>query len=241
MKVSKENFIKRKFGQLTVIKQYEDYIGKNGAHYNRWECICDCGNVCVKFTSQLKQEMPMCPKCSKKQKDLKLRKINKYDLSGEYGIGYTNKGEEFYFDLDDYNKIKDYSWSQLSDGYITAPGGIRLHRIIMNVVDSDIEVDHIDHNLANNRKNNLRVCSHQKNMMNKVKYKNNTSGVSGVSWKKDLGKWCVRIQKNNKRIHIGYYDDLENAKKARIEAEKQYFENYRYKGEDDYEFCECNE
>ena len=36
------------------------------------------------------------------------KKYNTYDLSGEYGIGYTSKGEEFYFDLDDYDKIKDY-------------------------------------------------------------------------------------------------------------------------------------
>ena len=35
---------------------------------------------------------------------------NVYDLSGEYGIGYTLKGEEFYFDLEDYDKIKDYCW-----------------------------------------------------------------------------------------------------------------------------------
>lgn len=31
--------------------------------------------------------------------------FNKYDLSGEYGIGYTSKGEEFYFDLEDYKKM----------------------------------------------------------------------------------------------------------------------------------------
>lgn len=32
--------------------------------------------------------------------------MNTYDLSGEYGIGYTTKGEEFWFDLEDYDKIK---------------------------------------------------------------------------------------------------------------------------------------
>ena len=35
---------------------------------------------------------------------------NVYDLSGEYGIGYTLKGEPFWFDLEDYDLIKDYCW-----------------------------------------------------------------------------------------------------------------------------------
>ena len=39
------------------------------------------------------------------------KKYNKYDLSGEYGIGWTsNTNQEFYFDLEDYDKIKDYCW-----------------------------------------------------------------------------------------------------------------------------------
>ena len=38
-----------------------------------------------------------------------MRKENIYDLSGEFGIGYcTNTGSPFYFDLEDYNKIKNY-------------------------------------------------------------------------------------------------------------------------------------
>ena len=40
----------------------------------------------------------------------KIKKYNTYDLSGEYGIGYTTKGEKFLFDLEDYEKIKDYCW-----------------------------------------------------------------------------------------------------------------------------------
>ena len=32
---------------------------------------------------------------------------NVYDLSGEYGIGYTAKGEKFLFDKDDFEKIKN--------------------------------------------------------------------------------------------------------------------------------------
>ena len=48
------------------------------------------------------------------------KKYNTYDLTGEYGIGYTSKDEEFYFDLEDYDKIKDYCWRITMQGYVRA-------------------------------------------------------------------------------------------------------------------------
>ena len=46
------------------------------------------------------------------------RKYNTYDLSGDYGIGYTEEGNEFSFDLEDYDKIKNYYWNIDNKGYI---------------------------------------------------------------------------------------------------------------------------
>ena len=51
----------------------------------------------------------LCKSCGCISKEMvyqQRNKINKYDLSGEYGIGYTSKNEIFYFDKDDYDKIK---------------------------------------------------------------------------------------------------------------------------------------
>ena len=63
----------------------------------------------------------------------KFKKYNTYDLSGEYGIGYTSKGEEFWFDLNDYNKIKDYCWYYNSNGYLCSQNAnckhIYFHRL----------------------------------------------------------------------------------------------------------------
>ena len=47
------------------------------------------------------------------------KKENKYDLSGKYGIGYTYKGDEFYFDLDDYTLIKEHCWCIDHEGYVS--------------------------------------------------------------------------------------------------------------------------
>ena len=43
----------------------------------------------------------------------------------------------------------------------------------------------------------------------------NTSCVKGVSWFKRDMKWRVRIGVNEKQIHIGYYDNIEDAIQAR--------------------------
>ena len=146
------------------------------------------------------------------------KKYNKYDLkSFEYGIGYTLKGEEFYFDLEDYDKIKDYCW-HINKKYACTKyknNRIMMHRLIMNC-PKDKVVDHINGNTLDNRKSNLRICTQHENSYNKVKGKNNTSGYKGVSWDKNANKWSVRL--HNK--YLGLYNSLEEAVKVSKEFDK---------------------
>lgn len=78
------------------------------------------------------------------------KKYNTYDLTGEYGIGYTLKGELFYFDLEDYDKIKDICWYMNSKGYLVGYNldnskTIKMHRYIMGLTENDSQVvDHIN-------------------------------------------------------------------------------------------------
>lgn len=46
----------------------------------------------------------------------------------------------------------------------------------------------------------------------------NTSGLAGVSLNKQTGKYVAYIHKNNKKIHLGYFDTKEEAEQARIKA-----------------------
>ena len=59
---------------------------------------------------------------------------------------------------------------------------------------------------------------------------NNTSGITGVYWKKDRNKWGARIVVNGKCIYLGYFANKEDAIKIRKEAEIKYFGEYRFKG-----------
>ncbi len=84
---------------------------------------------------------------------------------------------------------------------------------------TDKVIDHIDGNKLNNSIENLRECTYSENNYNAKKRKDNTTGYKNVSWSKSVGKWEVRVSKNNKYLIIGYFDTLENAsiaaKKAR--------------------------
>lgn len=157
------------------------------------------------------------------------KKYNKYDLSGEYGIGYTFKGEEFYFDLEDYEKIKKDCWHIDVNGYVINGKRKRFHRIIMNLNDSTVPIDHINHQKYDNRKLNLRIVSKSQNAMNQTITTTNTSGVTGVGWHKAKGKWRAYIKVNYKQIELGYYDNFEDAKQARLKAENERFGEYSYK------------
>ena len=213
------------FGELTVL-ELDGYDKRNQL---MWKCRCSCGETVLVSSHYLISGKKDNCGCRTKEKQREARKkYNKYDLTGEFGIGYTNKGEEFYFDLEDYELIKDYCWSY-HYGYLVARGekrgeSIRQHRLIMGLKKGDnLFIDHINHNTHDNRKSNLRLCTNQENCMNQNTSKRNTSGKSGISWRKDNNKWRVRIYKNYKCYTIGQFDTYEEAYKARIEAEDKYF------------------
>jgi HNH endonuclease/AP2 domain len=73
------------------------------------------------------------------------------------------------------------------------------------------EVDHINGITSDNRISNLRECSHKQNIWNQKIRKNNTSGIKGVSWFKRYNKWRARFIVNGKYMHIGYFNNKEDA------------------------------
>ena len=165
------------------------------------------------------------------------KRYNTYDLTGEYGIGYTSKGEEFYFDLEDYERIKEYCWcvSKTTDTIVAripkTHKNIVLHQLIMNTYGKgkNVQVDHIYHNRHDNRKSKLRICSNAKNNRNKGRQSNNSSGYPGVSWDKRDKVWHAYIETNGERINHNFHS-LEEAIKWRKEKEEELFKEYRYKG-----------
>ncbi len=99
---------------------------------------------------------------------------------------------------------------------------IRMHRLIMNAEDGQ-EVDHINHDGLDNRKDNLRIADRGQNSANRRIAVNNSSGYKGVYWQKERGKWRAHIRKDKKNIHLGYFDSVVKAAIAYDEAARELF------------------
>ena len=68
---------------------------------------------------------------------------------------------------------------------------VKMHRLIMNA-SAGVQVDHANGDGLDNRRSNLRLCTHVENMHNSGKYKNNTSGFI----LKKRRALTMRLQKN---------------------------------------------
>lgn len=245
------DLVGERFGRLVVTAKAEDKIDpKSGKHKSQWYCDCDCGtkNKIILGAALTAGKIRSCG-CLRKEVSSKTAKIkishgkkyNTYDLSGEYGIGYDSNGNKFFFDLEDYNLIKDICWHKTTKGYFAGhiigddKREVKMHRLILKMEDygkDTIVCDHIYSNRKyDNRKKNLRITEQKNNVKNRVRSSNNTSGKVGVSWNKNSKKWYAYIGIDNKQISLGYYTDIQDAIDARVSAEKRYFGEYRVKNE----------
>jgi hypothetical protein len=146
-----------------------------------------------------------------------------------YIILYNKQQQEVakaIIDIEDINKIKKYKWCFSKNNRVSTKINnhtLYLHQLIMNTKG----IDHINGNPLDNRKSNLRKCTHQQNRMNNKIFKNNTSGYKGIYFV--YNKYSVQICVNYKQIYLGLFKKLEDAIEARQKAEIKYFGDYRRK------------
>lgn len=99
---------------------------------------------------------------------------------------------------------------------------IMLHRIVTECPKGMI-TDHINHDTLDCTRGNLRVVTNAENHQNrKGATTANKSGVQNVDWYKPTKKWRVQIKLNGKKIHIGYFKDIQDAESAAINARNKY-------------------
>jgi len=102
---------------------------------------------------------------------------------------------------------------------------IYVHRLAWVIMTGKqpLEVDHINGDSLDNRWRNLREVTHAQNGWNQKRHSTNTSGKSGIVFRKDSGKWRARIKVNGKMISLGSFKEKQDAINARVEAEKRYW------------------
>jgi hypothetical protein len=96
-----------------------------------------------------------------------------------------------------------------------------MHRLIMSA-PKGLLVDHINRNGLDNRRTNLRIATNSENLQNQKRRADNSSGVKGVTWKSDRNTWRAQIRVGERRIHLGYFTEVDEAAKAYRNASIHY-------------------
>lgn len=222
----------QRYGRLLVVKRMPSKIEITGKRRGRWLCKCDCGNETIVDTTKLTDGTTQSCGCLRDER-LKeaLVKYNEYDLSGKIGICYSsNTNDRILFDLEDYEKIRQYTWHVDFYGYAvsdTSGCTIRMQRLLCGVLDNPlVVVDHMDGNTLNNQKWNLRVCKQRENSMNKRVLCNSKSGVTGVRLNPNGKSWHADIRLDDTTYNLGNYNDFSEACSVRRDAEDKLFGEY---------------
>ncbi len=209
-----------------------------GDVFNRWTaledeevgnryilCQCQCGTIRKVKKGSLSDGRSKSCGCYNREwnRQYNTAKLgnNRIEICQDYAKVYMADNDYFIIDIEDVDKIKTHTWhrnKQRKNNYITAGkrlhfegsngGTIQLARYIVNCPKGMV-VDHINGNVSDNRKSNLRICTHQQNSSNMAIRPNNTSGHIGVHWSKsrESTKWaCYQayVSKNGHR----YYKDF---------------------------------
>ena len=118
--------------------------------------------------------------------------------------------------------LADWKWFLSSSGYAVRSEWLRagkwvfLHHAILGR-PLDGQVDHIDGDRLNNRRSNLRFCSHRENGQNQKCHRNRTGssiyvGVTKRQWSNNGNVyWAARIKIDGHRKHLGYFKTEEEA------------------------------
>lgn len=99
-----------------------------------------------------------------------------------------------------------------------------VHRLIWLYMTGNLpeQVDHINHNRQDNRWINLREVNNTNNIKNCSLSKNSVTKINGVNLIKATNKYRAYITVNKKQIHLGIFDNINEAIAARKQANIDY-------------------
>jgi len=198
--------------------------------------------------NKIKYEETIADKISRNE--LYNKDFNEYIVEGDITkiiINYKEKQMLTIIDTEDLEKVKSFGlrWciNNSKDQYVKATkweminGKPKLKSYYLHILLAGIKksgnkilVDHKDHDILNNRKENFRIVTNSQNLRNrKGKNKNNKSGYRNVCWIKD--QWCVQLMVDGKNTRLGYFDDVEEAAVFAEEMRQKYYKEYAGLGE----------
>ncbi|MBE7114411.1 hypothetical protein FT641_18670 [Bacillus paranthracis] len=194
----------KRFGRLIVARKTDER--KNG--YVVWECICDCGGTCKATAGNLTSGRKKSCGCMTNALDVEGKRFGKLLVLRR--TEERKGGGVLWECVCDCGKKCKVLAGRLTSGGVTSCGCLIPESVnVMLTTRKEVEM-----------KEGTILCK-----LNSKTPKNNRSGVTGVSWNKRSGKWRASINFKGKSIYLGQYVRMEDAIKARKEAEEEYFKS----------------
>lgn len=227
------NFVGQTFGNRKVLRNRcydEDWtnlelkVPQRKDKYKLTKCL-NCGKIIPIQTRYLMRNPPKrCVFCSNIGNHSKIKtETNSWVVYDDYAVCnvmYKNDVVGFYIDACDYVNASKYTWriSKKRQKYYVISGSAKkgtmqyLHRFIYGDADRDLEIDHIDGNSLNNRRNNLRAVDRQTNIDNQRATRiDNQIGIRGVSFDKKAKVFHVDFSYHGTRYYMHSWKTIEEA------------------------------
>lgn len=125
----------------------------------------------------------------------------------------------YIIDAEDYPVVSKYKWHSDKSGYVKNTEGVFLHRMLSGAKIGQ-QIDHINLNIKDNRKSNLRVANNSLNSSNRHPY--NKYNIKGIEYHKHNDKWSAYFRVNNKQYHSPCYKTEQEAAFARFILEQMF-------------------
>lgn len=220
-RIKDADYIGKKFGRLTPLKRVEL---KDSKSHVGFECVCECGNLCIVDATHLLDGHTKSCGCYQKERIREtLKRYNNIVEKGDIAEIYDSNNNVAIIDSEDIERVAPVCWCKCKNGYFygtASSSDILLHRYIMRLAPGDKRVvDHINGNPLDNRKSNLRICTTQENVWNQRLYDKNRYGIPGVY--KTNGKFYMKSTSSGVETRQGPFASLEDVAVARYKYEQE--------------------
>ena len=189
-----------RFGKLTVLRKSENRARDGNP---LWVCRCDCGNTTEVTKRRLVTGSTRSCGCGRKPplKDWVGKRFGSLTV-----LSYARKEKGFHIwrCRCDCGSTVDVRQSNLQNGTTTSCGCRRSPQKNLHYAEG--------------------TCLEM--LRTDTMYKSNTSGVRGVYYSSKRHKWIAQIMFKKKCYYLGGYDSLDDAAKARAEAQEKVFGDF---------------